>query len=303
MKNTSSKVIVDMTRLELALADVAHEPLLRHFERIFLSKIKLPFTLPFEKSKDSEQEKPDQATRRQQRLTDLVNVGSMYLTQTTLDEDSFLERLSATEHKLSFLYKQALENESVPVYVLADQLLLGGVVPTSSLYYVKVAAECIVNAVGVALMVFAAVLPAVVRDQQHAPQTVGDFVVMISFMMFVFVNGSMMALWYPTQLRNLFSNMSQSLKMFNAMLMGGKAAAANLLPHVRVGNFDDITGCLLEFGIFLGNLAGGAWEMHDTTNIIGVRTRNRLSHRRMFRRLPLPTTALESFCLFHVQEW
>lgn len=121
--------------------------------------------------------------------------------------------------------------------------------------------------------------------------------------MFVFVNGSMMALWYPTQLRNLFSNMSQSLKMFNAMLMGGKAAAANLLPHVRVGNFDDITGCLLEFGIFLGNLAGGAWEMHDTTNIIGVRTRNRLSHRRMFRRLPLPTTALESFCLFHVQEW
>ena len=227
----------------------------------------------------------------------------MYLTQTTLDEDSFLERLSATEHKLSFLYKQALENESVPVYVLADQLLLGGVVPTSSLYYVKVAAECIVNAVGVALMVFAAVLPAVVRDQQHAPQTVGDFVVMISFMMFVFVNGSMMALWYPTQLRNLFSNMSQSLKMFNAMLMGGKAAAANLLPHVRVGNFDDITGCLLEFGIFLGNLAGGAWEMHDTTNIIGVRTRNRLSHRRMFRRLPLPTTALESFCLFHVQEW
>ena len=252
-----------MTRLELCLVDVAHETLLRHIDRIFESDIQLPF----EKPKDSEQKECIQTAKQRQRLTHLLKHSGTNLTQSRSDEDSFLDQLSNTEHKVSFLYKQALGKGEIPISVLADQLLLGGVVPTNSLYYAKVAVKYMVNAIGVALMVFAAVLPAVVRDEQHAPQTVGDFVVMISFMMFVFVNGSMMALWYPTQLRNLFSNMSKSFRMFNAMLMGGKGAAVNFLPHIRVGKFDDMAGCWVEFVPFLRTLAGGAFLMPDTTNV------------------------------------
>ena len=238
-----------MARLQLALGDIAHETLLRHIVRIFDSTIKLPFQKPsFQLKSGSESDKTEQEESEQEASGELKfdkHSGTIYPTDTEeADRDSFSDQLTTTEHKMSFAYKQALEEGWMPVHVLADQLLLGGVVPANSFYYVKATCKCIANAFGVALIAYAAILPAV------AGTTFGG-IVRTSFILFVFTNGSMMSLWYPTQLRKLFSQMSESVRMFNVMLMGRKAAGADFLPHIRVGNIDDIAGGLLALAIVL----------------------------------------------------
>ncbi|CAK9086254.1 unnamed protein product [Durusdinium trenchii] len=217
-----SKTVFDLTQLDIGLTECAHESLFKkHFDRIMqFEEVKLFLSYPEPKEKE-EKEKIDQ-------------------------------HLAA--YRISFKYARALHKGAVPLPVLMDEVLIGGIVRTEWIIL-----KCMVYAVGIFLITTAALIPAMTRDgsdssKNRSPQNFGGYIVAACFIVFVFLNGFLMAVWYPTQLRNLFSQMTSGFRMFNVMLMGKKAATAECLPHVRVGDRKQMFSWYLLYSFFISSI-------------------------------------------------
>eukprot|EP00913_Durusdinium_trenchii_P032977 g30872.t1 len=230
-----SKTVFDLTQLDIGLTECAHESLFKkHFDRIMqFEEVKLFLSYPEPKEKE-EKEKIDQ-------------------------------HLAA--YRISFKYARALHKGAVPLPVLMDEVLIGGIVRTEWIIL-----KCMVYAVGIFLITTAALIPAMTRDgsdssENRSPQNFGGYIVAACFIVFVFLNGFLMAVWYPTQLRNLFSQMTSGFRMFNVMLMGKKAATAECLPHVRVGDRKQMFSWYLLYSFFISSIQRRKLALEPTNRV------------------------------------
>ncbi|CAK9060740.1 unnamed protein product [Durusdinium trenchii] len=177
------------------------------------------------------------------------------------------------------VYRTAFENKKMPLVVLAEQMLVGWpAVQKGPLHYIGIAARLLLILLSIALFVFGALFPGLLRrggGGSFLPHNTWCKVVAVIFMLTLGQTGWLLGCVAPTQLQMLFSSMARSFRVLNSMLMGKRAAQAECVPYIRVCNIDDIVAWYELYALFIGSARRVKFPLevgfaHNVLTVVGM---------------------------------